>query len=79
MKAVFAEYSTLSQAVLLNCNMCAQHTHGHFQTWKLCPGLALIKKHIDVVKNDKLYVNETNWYIKCLYLISYTIYNVLKY
>ncbi len=44
LKVVWADFSTLSQAVLLKRNMSKYNTHSHFSTCKLGPGFVPLGK-----------------------------------
>jgi hypothetical protein len=44
LKVVWAEFSTLSQAVCLNRHTSIQHKHSYFLTCKLGPGFVLLAK-----------------------------------
>ncbi len=43
-KVVWANFSTLSQAVLPHSNICAFNACNHFQSWNLGPGPTAIKQ-----------------------------------
>jgi hypothetical protein len=42
LKPVWAEFSTISQAVLMMCTYSSTRTHAHVCSWKLGPGFVLL-------------------------------------